>query len=492
MAYQRAGFQPDHFTRHRPTFVNPLEAGFSGLNMLQQAQAAEMDRQAKMADILLRRQQADTYAQQVAAQQAGVDRADRMERGKAVQAAQAAFAAGDKSGGLNILRAAGIQLGGQEDVYGQAPMTQQRRPGPSIDDVTAAADQFQPATPKHRFDVGPDGNLFMVQPPEPPAHQPATDPRAGFDYDMVQGQRPVIGQRYDLRGPGDERYSIDTSERGRFQDQQRARALADIDSIDPAKLHPDIAALMPTIREGIKANIIPPGKSMEEMIDWAAKIRASNDRAEARDEADERWRQGHALRQFTANRLFATAPGAPPANLVLGLGGEDFGFAPGTARESDEGAKTAKMYAAIGPIKSAVDRLRDEVGQTGIIDRLPIVGKYTPAQQRIRGKVDNLIAPLTQFLGSGVPGDSEAARKIDAFRVSAAQGAEISHANLDELLRFVNEAYQSAAVAATRGRGGKNPVQQGVDKYKANQADLSRKLRTGGKGDALDQDLGGM
>lgn len=302
-------------------------AGLEGIdNAITRARAEDrqrdLDRAAAYKDAVGMQRQAamdQIYAGQVKAQQDAQARADRTERGKAVQIASELFAKGDHSGALNVLRAAGISLTGQENVYGpeqprpQTPssidfgalngmqLPTEARPGAqppqpkftppqqseSGRTLASLASEAQDWTDPQRGALMPNlvGTLQAAAARQPmipgqpiPGETksdalPMAETSAQQDQRRADAVRKALGIKYTLQGPGDEQYSIDTSERGRFQDQQRADRLAELQAIDPSQLHPQIRPLLGTVIEGVRSKALPPDKSMEDMFNWALKLR---------------------------------------------------------------------------------------------------------------------------------------------------------------------------------------------------------------------------
>lgn len=150
--------------------------------------------------------------------------------------------------------------------------------------------------------------------------------------------------------------------------------------------------------------------------------------------------------------------GGIDVRTVLDANGNPVGLAPGNRKSSPEGVRSREMYAQLEPIKSGLGRMRDTVGQTDWTDRVPFFGGKTDRQQKIKGQLDTLLAPLSQFLGSGTPQDREAARKIETMSVSIAQNPDTAQANIDELLQYVGEAYDARVRSLVPGAKSATPA----------------------------------
>lgn len=128
---------------------------------------------------------------------------------------------------------------------------------------------------------------------------------------------------------------------------------------------------------------------------------------------------------------------------VYNADGSVRGLAPGTAKVSHDGVKTREMYAQLQPIKEGLGVLRNLVGDTDNWDRVPGAGLVSSNQQRIKGQLENMVAPISQFLGSGTPQEKEAQRRLKTLTVSLGQGKEVSQANIDSLIKYIEDAYDA-------------------------------------------------
>lgn len=112
------------------------------------------------------------------------------------------------------------------------------------------------------------------------------------------------------------------------------------------------------------------------------------------------------------------------------------------AMVADEGEGRA-IRADLGQAKSIVQGLepiKAEVDQLGLLDRA--IPSWSEKQQGIAGKVNTLLAPISQKLGSGTPQDREAARTIDNVTASIRQNPETAKKNLEFLQGFLKNHFQ--------------------------------------------------
>lgn len=126
---------------------------------------------------------------------------------------------------------------------------------------------------------------------------------------------------------------------------------------------------------------------------------------------------------------------------VPNLDGSPAGLAP----TKEEAVKARGELATLGPIVETLKRVKDRVGGAGLLDRVPIAGKYTDRQQLISGDLNTLEAPISQLLGSGTPQEKEALRRLKTLSVSVGQGSKVSKENIDSLIDYVQQSYVSRA-----------------------------------------------
>jgi len=120
-----------------------------------------------------------------------------------------------------------------------------------------------------------------------------------------------------------------------------------------------------------------------------------------------------------------------------------------TSKEDAEAAK--KKRAILRPIISQLDSMDTLVKGSGKLDRVPGVGQFTERQQRIKGMLDTMLAPITQALGSGTPQEAEAKRKLETLTVSFGQGPDVASQNIAGLKAYLRDIYEQEVGSVVPG-----------------------------------------
>jgi hypothetical protein len=278
MPYKQMNWSPGDFD------VNPLQSFQGGLSLIQQAKIRELEMQQMRAKQFLamqeeqRAQAREPLAlEQLRASTEQMKNAEqdrrRGARAEAIQKAAILRKQGAHSEANAVLQAVGLKPSGEEDVFGPAPApsgvasprspAQGGPPNPEGPRPTWAAEIDQ--LPGQRegwadeLDQMPDQQAIRGDMLAPVS--------AGAQMEPPKG--PVIGKKYKYTDESGGEYTIDTSERGQFEEQQRKDAIARLDGMDLQQVDPGIAKLLPTIKEGIRGGILKPEQGFKEMLDWA-------------------------------------------------------------------------------------------------------------------------------------------------------------------------------------------------------------------------------
>lgn len=157
------------------------------------------------------------------------------------------------------------------------------------------------------------------------------------------------------------------------------------------------------------------------------------------------------MQQYTIGRQVREDAEKDQKRVVKGWDGQPVGMA------ADEG-EARGLRDALGPSRNIVgqlDSLAQEVEQLGFIDRA--VPSFSSKQQRIAGKLDTMLGPMTQALGSGTPQEAEAKRKLQALSSSVMQDPKTAVANVRDLQGFLRSNYEEQLRAKVIGGA---PAQQ--------------------------------
>lgn len=415
----------------------------------EQLQKAQLEQQARLAavdDQRLQLGQDQQWAQweqqnQIAREKNASDEADKAAA-RGLQAAphvMGALASGDVGSAQTFGKFGGIDVSPQMEPGpsahdevdrlltppAQAPEPKQPpigpgsgMPGTPMDMLGAMMMRQQATTPPPQAQPSPEDDPLMNMPPvgQAPPVMPA----------MVPPPKPT--GRYSLTMPGQAPIEYDPqAQRGRGLEVGRQVADDLEASIGPQAKTPNQRMALDQAKSGALSGKL---KSADEAVKNYSQTWQF---LETQDRQDKR-----ALIAAQAQREKSSLTHPAGELSVPTFDGGTAGDAPSKL----EAEAVRKKRAALRPIISKLDEMEAAVGKMGTAERLPVVGGFTEAQQRMHGDLDSILAPITQVLGSGTPQEAEAKRKLQTLSVSAGQNKEVAVKNIQSLKAYLRDVYE--------------------------------------------------